>query len=627
MSLLEKIGGPTDIKPLDLEDLDKLAGELRQQIIHCVSANGGHLASNLGTVELTLALHKVFDSPVDSIVWDVGHQAYAHKLITGRRESFHTLRTGEGISGFPKRCESIHDPFGTGHSSTSISAALGMLEGKKRTGHPGSVVAVIGDGSMTAGLAFEGLNHAGHMQKKLTVILNDNDMSISPNVGALSEYLSRIMTGEWYNRVRKETRHLIESIPGIGESMVRLALRAEDTVKGFFAPGMLFEELGFEYVGPVDGHRIGTLIETLEAARKSDRPTLVHVITKKGKGYEPAEKKPTLFHGVGKFDIDTGEPVSRPGLASYSRVFGDTLIRLASENDRIVAITAAMTEGTGLDGFRKAHPDRFYDVGIAEPHAVTFAAGLAAGGIRPVVAIYSTFLQRGYDEIIHDVCLQNLPVVFALDRGGLVGEDGATHHGVFDLSYLRHIPNLMVMAPRNGTELSAMLKTALEAKGPSAIRFPRGNTENIDPGQEIRSLPHGQSELLKDGSDVLLLAVGSRVDGAREAAKRLHEEGISAAVIDARFVKPLDEERIVSLAKKTGRVITVEENALQGGFGAAVLECFNEHQVEDLRVRRLGIPDRFIQHGSQAALANQLALDTEGIVQAVRDLLAEPTPA
>lgn len=621
MSLIENIKGPADLKKLSIEDLESLAGELRQLIIERVSLNGGHLASNLGTVELTLALHFVFDSPVDCIVWDVGHQAYAHKLLTGRQKDFHTIRTGGGLSGFPRRCESCHDHFGTGHSSTSISSALGIMEGKRRTGAPGDVVAVIGDGSMTAGLAFEGLNHAGHMRKKLIVVLNDNDMSISPNVGALSDYLSRIMTGAFYNKVKKETKNFLEGIPGVGEPMVRFATRAEDTVKGFFAPGMLFEELGFEYVGPVDGHRLEALIESFRTVRSYDWPTLIHVITKKGKGYEPAESSPSSFHGVGSFNVETGESTGGQGPPTYSSVFGDAMVELAREDERVVAITAAMTEGTGLTRFAAEFPDRLYDVGIAEPHAVTFAAGLATEGIRPVVAIYSTFLQRGYDQIIHDVCLQSLPVVFALDRAGLVGEDGATHNGVFDLSFLRHVPNLLVMAPRDENELRRMLKAALSHNGPSAIRFPRGRGTGAAMEEPIAPIETGLAEVLRDGDDVALIAVGPSANTALEAAGILEEKGVSAAVVNARFVKPLDTGLLIKLARRIPNLVTIEENSIQGGFGAAVLELFSDEGIEGINFKRLGIPDRFIEHDTQSALAAKLGLDANGIAREAGELL------
>ncbi|MBI5142352.1 MAG: 1-deoxy-D-xylulose-5-phosphate synthase [Nitrospirae bacterium] len=624
MALLESINCPDDLKKLTIAEMEALAEEIRDLLIERVSINGGHLASNLGSVELTIALHHVFDSPRDRIIWDVGHQAYVHKILTGRRDLFHTIRREGGISGFPKRSESVHDAFDTGHSSTSISAALGMAEGKRNAGAAGDVIAVIGDGAMTSGLAFEGLNHAGHLGRKLIVILNDNDMSISPNVGALSGYLHRLMTGVFYNRVKKETKQILEGIPRVGESMLKMARRAEDTFKGLFAPGMLFEELGFEYVGPVDGHRVEALVETLHKVREFDWPTLVHVITKKGKGYEPAEKNPSRFHGIGPFDIETGEPqasasaVTTPAL---SKVFGDALTALAAQDARIVAVTAAMTAGTGLESFAKAFPRRFYDVGIAEPHAATFAAGLAAEGMRPVVAVYSTFLQRSYDEIIHDVCLQNLPVVFALDRAGIVGEDGPTHHGVFDLSYLRHIPNLMLMAPRDENELRRMLKTALDHIGPSAIRFPRGKALGPVADAAIEPIPGARAEVLREGGDVVICALGAVVKDAVAAAGILHGNGVEATVINARFVKPMDEELISGYVSRIGRIVTVEENAAQGGFGSAVAEMLIRRNIFNTKTAMVGIPDRFIEHGSRRSLLDKLGVSASGIAAEAERIL------
>lgn len=621
MSLLDSINCPDDLKKLTIAEMEALAEEIRDLVIERVSINGGHLASNLGSVELTIALHHVFDSPRDRIIWDVGHQAYVHKILTGRRNQFHTIRREGGISGFPKRCESVHDAFDTGHSSTSISAALGMAEGKLHAGASGDVIAVIGDGAMTSGLAFEGLNHAGHLGRKLIVILNDNDMSISPNVGALSGYLHRLMTGVFYNRVKKETKQILEGIPRVGESMLKMARRAEDTFKGLFAPGMLFEELGFEYVGPVDGHRVEALVETLHKVRDFDWPTLVHVITKKGKGYAPAEKNPSRFHGIGPFDIETGEAQASGGPPALSKVFGDALTALAAQDARIVAVTAAMTAGTGLDGFAKAFPRRFYDVGIAEPHAATFAAGLAAEGMRPVVAVYSTFLQRSYDEIIHDVCLQNLPVVFALDRAGIVGEDGPTHHGVFDLSYLRHIPNLMFMAPKDENELRRMLKTALDHGGPSAIRFPRGKALAPVADGIIEPVPVGRAEVLREGHDVVICACGAVVKDAVAAAEILRGKGVEATVINARFIKPMDEELIAEYASRIGRIVTVEENAAQGGFGSAVMEMLIRRSIFNVKAAMVGIPDRFVEHGSRRSLLDKLGISAAGIAAEAERIL------
>ncbi|MEW6602673.1 MAG: 1-deoxy-D-xylulose-5-phosphate synthase [Nitrospirota bacterium] len=623
---IEKIKSPGDLKTLSLSELNELADELRDIIIQTVATNGGHLASNLGTVDITIALHYVFNCPEDKIIWDVGHQAYAHKLLTGRLGSFPTIRKHGGLSGFPKMTESPYDAFGTGHSSTSISAALGILEGRDHNRKKFKVIPVIGDGALTAGLAFEGLNQAGHLKKDIIVVLNDNEMSISPNVGALSAYLRRIMMGDLYTRFKKETKHFLERIPGVGEPVLKIAQKAEDTVKGLFVPGLLFEELGFEYVGPVDGHKIDVLIETMKTFKDFPGPVLIHAITKKGKGYEPAEKNPWNFHGVGPFDIETGE--SQPSAAkSYSEIFGSCLTKLAADDDRIIAITAAMTEGTGLSEFVRTFPKRFYDVGIAEPHAATFAAGLAAQGLKPVVAIYSTFLQRSYDEIIHDICLQDLPVVFAIDRAGIVGDDGPTHNGTFDLSYLRHIPNLVVMAPKDGHELRCMLKTALSLNKPAAIRYPRGSVIDSSEDVELRNVPIGKAEVVREGKDVLILAAGNTVGPALSAAKILAGADIDACVVNARFVKPLDSELICYLAKEIGYILTVEENAVSGGFGSAVLEELAACGVSGMKFKILGIPDRFIEHGTQALLREQLGLDAEGIARSVLVLVGKEANA
>ncbi|MDI6890388.1 MAG: 1-deoxy-D-xylulose-5-phosphate synthase [Thermodesulfovibrionales bacterium] len=639
---LESIKLPSDLKKLSISELKELARELRGTIIEKVSINGGHLSSNLGVVELTIALHYVFNSPVDKIIWDVGHQCYSHKLLTGRYERFSTLRKYEGISGFPKREESEHDAFGTGHSSTSISAALGIIEGRDKNKENFKVIAVIGDGAMTAGLAFEGLNNAGHLRKDLIVILNDNEMSISPSVGALSAYLSRILTGELYRKFRKQTKSLLEGIPKLGKRAAKIAQRTEEILKGLFLPGIIFEELGFNYIGPIDGHNIELLIETLKRIKTASSPTLIHVITKKGKGYEFSENNPSFFHGVGPFEPETGAPVSEGGL-TYSEVFGDTLTELAAKDERIIAISAAMKEGTGLEHFSERYSDRFYDVGIAEPHAVAFAAGLATQGLKPVVAIYSTFLQRAYDEIVHDVCLQNLHVIFAIDRAGIVGEDGPTHSGLFDLSYLRHIPNLVVMAPKDDFELRAMLELALKHNGPSAIRYPRGKvsdklqvtscklTEKNNSKDSSLVTRHsslldiGRAEILKEGNDIAIIAIGSTVYPALSAAEQLGKEGISAMVVNARFIKPLDRNLLLSIVSRVKRIITVEENALAGGFGSAVLEFLNKMEVYDVRVRRLGIPDEFIDQGNQDELRKKYGLDEEGIYHTALSILKEPT--
>ncbi len=621
-NLLKQIQNPSDLRRLPLSDLPPLAEEVRKEIIQAVSKVGGHLASSLGVVELTLALHYVFDTPRDRIVWDVGHQAYAHKLITGRRENFRSLRQNGGICGFPRREESPYDAFGTGHSGTSISAALGMAQARCLRGEDFKVIAVIGDGSMTAGEAFEGLNQAGALQKDLIVILNDNELSISPNVGALSSYLNRLMTGQFATHFREEIKSFLRKIPGIGGSTLKWARYAEESLKGLFLPGLLFEELGFKYVGPLPGHKIDSLIETFRNIKRLPGPILVHVLTTKGKGYPPAEKDPVTFHGVGPFVAETGE-IRKPkgGCLSYTEAFGQTMVKLARKIPCLVGITAAMPQGTGLEGFAAEFPERFFDVGIAEQHSITFAAGLAVEGFIPVAAIYSTFMQRAYDQVLHDVCLQNLPVVLALDRGGIVGADGSTHQGLFDFSYLRHIPNLVVMAPKDENELQHMLKTAISCGRPASLRYPRGNGWRGFLDEEAKELPIGKGEVLRQGKDLILLAIGVTVKAALEAASRLQSQGLEATVVNARFLKPLDSELIRSLAVDCPRLITVEENALQGGFGSAVLELLEEKGMTGVEVKRLGIPDVFVEHGSQEFLRHKYGIDAEAIVQAAEELL------
>jgi len=623
--LLDTVNNPQELKKLPPELLPQLAQEIRARIISTVSHTGGHLAPSLGVVELTIALHYVFDSPRDKIIWDVGHQAYAHKLLTGRQDRFHTLRQYGGISGFPKRSESPHDAFDTGHSSTSISAALGMAAGRCLKKERHRVIAVIGDGSMTAGMAFEGLNNAGDLNKNLIVVLNDNGMSIAPNVGALSSFLSRKLTRPTMVFLKKQVENLLRSFPGIGGDLVAWAKRGEESFKTFFTPGMLFEALKFNYLGPVKGHRLDHLIETFNNIKNLNGPILVHVLTTKGKGYEPAETDPTGFHGLGKFDPDTGEPrKSLSEVPSYTEVFGDTLVRLAREDARIVAITAAMPDGTGLVDFREQFKDRFFDVGICEQHAVTFAGGLALEGLRPVVAVYSTFLQRAYDQVLHDVCLQNLPVVFAMDRGGVVGEDGETHQGLFDLSYLRHLPNLVLMAPKDENELRHMLYTAVHHPGPIAIRYPRGQGVGAAFSSTLQKIPLGQAEVLKEGDDLLILALGASVYPALDAAAQLDQQGLKATVVNARFVKPLDENLILTLAARIGRVLTVEENVVAGGFGSAVLELLADKGLTEVAVKRLGIPDVFVEHGSPAILRQKYGLDAAGILESALEILEKP---
>jgi len=622
LSLLENIDSPADLKKLPQSDLPMLAEEIRGMIIDVVSKNGGHLASSLGSVELAIALHYVFNAPEDKIIWDVGHQAYAHKLLTGRREKFHTLRQYEGICGFTRIGESRYDAFSTGHSSTSISAGLGMACAKHLKKEASKVIAVIGDGSMTAGLAYEGLNQAGDLHKDLIVILNDNDMSIARNVGALSSFLSRTFSAKKVQELRKDVGEFLRSLPKIGDEIYNLAKRSEESFMTFITPGMLFEAFNFEYFGPINGHRLNHLINILRNIRELHEPVLLHVTTKKGKGYIPAEENPVFFHGVGSFDPETGNGISK-GVSppTYTRVFGEAMVELAKTNDRIVAITAAMPEGTGLVKFSEAYPDRFFDVGIAEQHGVTFAAGMATEGFKSVVAVYSTFLQRAYDQIVHDVCIESLPVVFAIDRGGIVGEDGATHHGLFDFSYLRSIPNMVVMAPKDENELRNMLATAVSHNGPVAIRYPRGTGTGVKIDENITPLPIGKGEILTEGEDILILAIGRGVVESLEAHSMLINAGISATIVNCRFIKPIDTNLICSLAGKIPRIITVEENVLHGGFGSAVLEALSDAGVFGFHLERIGIPDTFVEHGPQKLLRSKYRVDAPAIVDAAKRLM------
>ncbi len=619
-NLLDNINSPADLKKLSLEDLRDLAEEIRKKIVETTSKTGGHLAPSLGTVELAIALHYVFDTPLDKIIWDVGHQAYAHKLITGRRDRFHTLRTYGGISGFPKRSESPYDTFDTGHSSTSISAGLGISTAKALKGEKRKVISVIGDGSMTAGMAFEGLNQAGHTEKDLIVVLNDNAMSIAPNVGAFSSFISRKMTGKRFVNLKRDLENFIKTLPGVGENILNFVRKSEDSFITFFTPGMMFEAFKFKYVGPIDGHRLDRLIETFKNTTHLEGPILVHVLTVKGKGYEFAEKDPAHFHGVGSFEIPTGfPPKGRPEVPpSYTKVFGDTMVDLAGENPKLFAITAAMPEGTGLTEFSRIFPERFLDVGIAEQHAVTFAAGLATEDFRPVVTIYSTFLQRAFDQIVHDVCLQNLPVIFAIDRGGLVGEDGPTHHGQFDITYLRSLPNMVLMAPKDENELRNMLYTALRHEGPIAIRYPRGNGVGVPLDSEYQLIPIGEAEVLREGKDLAIFALGSMVYPSLDAAEMLAGEGLNAGVINCRFAKPLDR-KLLEIASACGRVLVVEENTRSGGFGSAILEFFNDEGLDNVRVSRMGLPDKFVEQGSPAELKKKYGLDSSGIFKEAKD--------
>jgi 1-deoxy-D-xylulose-5-phosphate synthase len=622
MKYLDKINSPEDLKRIERSELPQVAKEIRQVIIETVSRTGGHLAPSLGAVELTIALLYVFDPPNDKIIWDVGHQTYAYKLLTGRRDRFHTLRQHGGLSGFTRMSESPYDAFSTGHASTSISAGLGIAFGRCLKKDKGKIIAVIGDGSMTGGLAYEGLNQTGDLKKGLIVVLNDNEMSIARNVGVLSSFLSRKLSAKHFMSLREELKDFLRSLPKFGDDVYNLAKRTEESFKAFVTPGMLFESFNFNYFGPIKGHRLDHLIDTLQNVKEMHGPVLFHVTTTKGKGYPPAEQNPTYFHGVGSFEIKTGNGVSaQEKPLTYTEVFGKTLGELARENEKIVAVTAAMPEGTGLTAFSEAFPERFVDVGIAEQHAVTFAAGLATEGLRPVVAIYSTFLQRAYDQILHDVCLEGHPVVFAMDRGGIVGEDGPTHQGLFDLSYLRSLPNMVVMAPKDENELRHMLGTAVQHSGPIAFRYPRGYGAGVPIDDEIRTLPIGKGEVLTKGNDVVILAIGVTVASALEAAKQLEDESISATVVNCRFVKPLDDALIIRLAREIPNIVTVEENVLHGGFGSAVVECLMDAGITNSRVVRIGIPDTYVEHGSQKILRSKYGIDTPGVIKAVRDMI------
>lgn len=620
--LLQKINSPADLKMLTLEEIKILAGEIRQLIIDVVSKNGGHLAPNLGVVELTLALHKVFTTPKDKIIWDVGHQSYIHKILTGRKELFPTLRQYHGMSGFPKRKESEHDAFGTGHSSTSISAALGMAVARDLKGEDNNVIAVIGDGSMTGGMAFEALNNAGDLHKKMIVILNDNEMSISKNVGAMSQYLCDLRTGETYNKIKRDVEGWLKGLD-FGSDVLSAIERLKGSVKYLMVPSSVFEELGFKYLGPIDGHDLNKLLEVLEAAKHVNGPVLVHVITKKGKGYEPAETSPNKFHGTGPFEIATGKKISDPAAPiAYTEMFGKTLTELAAENEKIVAITAAMPDGTGLNKFAEQYPQRFFDVGIAEQHAVTAAAGMAAEGLKPVVAVYSTFLQRAYDSVLHDICMQNLPVTLCLDRAGIVGDDGYTHHGVFDYAYLRSMPQMTIMAPKDENELRHMLNTALSFDGPITIRYPRGSGVGVDCSEALQQLSIGKGEVLREGEGVCLLAIGSMVAVALQAADVLAEQGIKAGVINLRFAKPLDEELLVQAAKKYSKLVTLEEGVVAGGVGSAVLELLNNKGLlQTTQVLNLGIPDEFVPHGDKKYLFRDIGLDLDSITAKITALV------
>ncbi|MCG3177230.1 MAG: 1-deoxy-D-xylulose-5-phosphate synthase [Candidatus Omnitrophica bacterium] len=630
--LLERIDSPDDVKKLQVSELPQLASEVREYILEVVSVNGGHLGAALGAVDLTLALHYCFSTPKDTIVWDVGHQVHAHKILTGRREAFRTFRKPGGLSGFSNKDESVHDAFTTGHGGASISTSLGIAAANKILKHPGKVVAVIGDASWVSGMALEAMNHAGHLKDDLIVVLNDNEMSISPTVGALSKYLNRILTHPVYNHMRKDIEHFMHRIPRVGDRMVDTAKKIDEGLKHLFVPGHIFEEMGFRYFGPLDGHNIEGLVDILDNIRKIHGPVLLHVVTKKGKGYKVAEDNPQKWHASTPFCVETGSVHKTAPVRTYTQVFGEVASELAAADPKIVAITAAMCDGTGLVDFSKKFPDRFFDVGIAEEHGVAFAAGLSKAGLKPLVAIYSTFLQRSHDQILHDVALQDLPVFFCLDRAGLVGEDGATHNGVFDLAYLRKVPGLTLMAPRDGRELEMMLRYgAHHNKGPIAVRYPRGAVAETQGGDLAQRTPadlrQGKAELLREGSDVTLLAAGSMVYTAYEAAELLAREGVQACVINVRFVKPLDEQLILDQARRTPLVVTMEEGNIAGGFGGAVLELLESRSAEigpaRPEVRVLALPDRFIEHGRREDLLAEHGLSAQAVRTTVLTALRE----
>lgn len=620
--LLETISSPQELKKIPLEQLPKLAAEIRQKMLETVSRTGGHLASSLGAVEITIALHYCLNTPLDKIVWDVGHQTYAHKILTSRRKDFSSLRQYEGLTGFPCKDESIYDTFTTGHSSTAVSLALGLAAARDAVMPPEQyfkVAAVIGDGSLSGGLCFEGLNNAGHLKKDILVVLNTNELSIAPNVGAISTYLNKLISLPVYNRFRNSLEAFVKSrMPRRGSRLIKLASKFEEGLKGLFIPGMLFEELGFRYFGPFDGHNLSVLIPTLKNIMNIKGPLMLHVVTKKGKGYLPAENNPVKFHGIGAFDLKTGEniPKKDPQVKSYTEIFSEKLVELAQENKKIIAITAAMPEGTGLDKFRQAYPERFFDVGIAEEHAICFAAGLAKQGLRPIVAVYSTFLQRAYDQIIEAVALQELPVIFALDRAGIVGEDGATHQGIFDVAYLRSVPNLVIMAPKDGDELKEMLEFALKLDKPAAIRYPRARSSSRISGRQGMRLELGKAEVLKDGKDFCLIALGSMVEPAAAALELLAKQGLSGALINARFAKPLDLKLLNQLSAKFRFIFTVEEAILEGGFGSAVMEVIGG------ALTRIGLPTEFIPCGKRGFLLEKYGLGAEGIAATIKTKVA-----
>ncbi len=625
---LDRVNTPADFRGFNSSELKGLSDDVREFLIEVISRTGGHLGAGLGAVELTVALHYVFNTPTDKLVWDVGHQAYPHKILTGRKDRLHTIRQYKGLSGFLKRNESEYDTFGAGHASTSVSAALGMVAARENAGDQYKVVAIVGDGSMTGGMVYEGMNNAGIMKKDMIVVLNDNNMSIAPNVWAVSKYFTELIADPRYNRLKQNVYELTGRLDQWGDRIRKAAARLEGGIKVVITPGMLFEALGFRYFGPINGHNVAQLVHIFEEVKNLPGPILVHVLTEKGKGYKPAEADEQRLHGVTPFDKDTGVSTKKSGgPPAYTKVFGDAVVQLAKQTPNVVGITAAMPDGTGLDRLQREMPDRFYDVGIAEQHGVTFAAGLATQGCVPIVAIYSTFLQRAYDQIVHDVALQHLHVVFALDRAGVVGADGPTHHGVFDLSYLRSIPGMVIMAPKDENELRDMLYTAVShAGGPVALRYPRGNGLGVPMKEGFDALEIGKAETLRSGSDIALLAVGELVAPAQQAAAALAHEGIECEVVNMRFVKPLDTGLLDDIGSRFNQVLTLEDNSVVGGFGGAVCEYFASREKNDVRVTVHGIPDRFVDHGSPAELAAELGLDGPGIATAVRSVLSAASP-
>lgn len=617
--ILDKINGPDDVKKLNETELRELAEEIRSFLIEKISHTGGHLASNLGVVELTIALYLAFDLPKDKIIWDVGHQSYTHKILSGRKDDFDGLRQYGGLSGFPKRKESPFDAFDTGHSSTSISAGLGMAQGRDVLGEEYSIVSVIGDGALTGGMAYEALNNAARLKKNFIIVLNDNKMSISENVGGISRYLSNLRADEGYNLLKKNVAGTLAKVPMIGNDLVDTLLRTKNSIKQFLIPGMWFENMGITYLGPVDGHDVKGLAKIFSEAKKINHAVLIHVMTKKGKGYRPAERNPSSFHGVEPFDIETGKPLGQKLYPSYTDVFSREICKIAETNEKLVAVTAAMPDGTGLKRFSRLYPQRFFDVGIAEEHAVTFAAGLAAGGMKPIVAVYSSFLQRAYDQILHDVCIQNLPVVFAIDRAGLVGSDGETHQGIFDYTYLSGIPNMHICAPKNKWELSDMMKFAVALDAPIAVRYPRG-TAYAGLAEHRAPIELGKAEWIAREGGIALFAVGSMVKTAEEVQKLLHEKGYKASIINARFIKPIDEEAVLSACEDHAMIVTMEENVQSGGFGEKVLDCLNDHEKR-IKCVMAAIPDAYVEHGNVELLKKEIGLDAESITEKILERL------